>query len=124
MEATMFSDFERYTFPEAECTEQDAREPEVFNASAIYLCVLVNDQWPQECQLRHLRPYKVVVASEQRVYYGWVSLSGQNTVDHIDHCIHFDRERVVAWKRVEADELVSFLPAGEWREDFGEGHVG
>lgn len=111
----MFDDFERVTFPKEACTVQNSRERDVLDSTETYLCVIVDSRFPTECRLEHLRPY-VLKDTLKGDWFGWTRLTGMDVVDHITRSIYYDNARVVAWKRVES--LETFLPEGEWREDF------
>jgi len=100
----MFTDFETKVFPESLCTLTNAREPEVKDCPQRFLCVLVDERFPEECHLQTLHPYTCPDIEDGSILYGWTD--GNNVYDHFERDIHQDHQRVVAWKLVE--EPVNF----------------
>jgi len=97
----MFKDFETQRFPVDLCTIPNEREPEIRDSNVDFLCVILYKGWSQECNLKVLRPYTCPdVDDPTTLLYGWVDSCGEY-VDHRDHDIHGDDDRVVAWKRVD-----------------------
>lgn len=93
----MFKDFERYTFPEWDCTIQNKREPEIFDSESIYLCVIVDDRF-KHFHVDCLRPY-MCFGSDGTKYYGWAQVYSDGWIDHCERSVHDDHERVVAWHK-------------------------
>lgn len=105
----MFDDFERVKFPEESCSIQNAREKDILDSVDVYLCIIVDKRWPTQCRLEHLHPYTAKDLDSEKRLFGWVRIDFDGYVDHITNPIHFDDERVVAWKKVEAPG--SFMPS-------------
>ena len=98
----LFTTFEFTTFPEESCTVPNPREPDVHGSTARYLCVVVDDRWPNQCQLRVLSPYIAKDLDSDEILYGWTD--GDGYVDHKERSIHDDHERVVAWDKIEQED--------------------
>lgn len=98
----IFKDFQRYIFPEWECTIPNAREPEVKDSDSVYLCVVVDDRFPHQFEVMFLHPYTAVHCEDGSTLYGWMRMGRKGCVDHCTRPIHLDLERVVAWKKVDA----------------------
>lgn len=98
----MFPDFETEAFPQGDCVEQNPREAEVMDSATMYLCVVVDSRFRSECRVVPLRPYTCSTEGGT-VLFGWVTLNGDQYVDHRERSIHDDHERVVAWKKIEVE---------------------
>ena len=112
----MFDDFETEKFPKESCTIQNAREKEVKDSpeGEVYLCVVVDKRFPNQCRLEHLRPY--TAKNGRKLLFGWAQIDFDGFVDHITNSVHQDDQRVVAWKKVETP--TRFMPpSGEWPDD-------
>lgn len=109
----MFTGFETEKFPIESCTIQNSRENDIKDApdEEVYLCVIVDKRWPSQCRLEHLRPY--VAKDGRKTLFGWTRIDFDGYVDHLTRPIHYDYERVVAWKKVEA--VTNFSPK-DWPE--------
>lgn len=107
----MFDDFERAKFPKESCTIQNAREKGVKDSAETYLCVIVDKRWPNQCRLEHLRPYTARDV-DGNLYFGWSRIDFDGWIDHITAAVHGDPERVVAWKKVEAEAV--FANPEDW----------
>lgn len=105
----MFDDFERVKFPVESCTIPNVREKEIKDSTEVFLCIVVDKRWPTQCRLEHLRPY--TAKDGRKTLFGWSRIDFDGFVDHITKPIHYDYERVTAWKKVEAP--VNFMPPKE-----------
>jgi len=103
----MFNDFETEKFPKESCTVPNAREKDVKDSVEVYLCVVVDKRWPTQCRLERLRPY--TAKDGRKTVFGWARVDFDGWVDHVSTPIHYDFERVVAWKKVEGEPL-NFMP--------------
>jgi hypothetical protein len=99
--SSFFPQFERSGFPEALCTHQNSREPEVFDADQDFVCVLADSRFPSELRLKVLRPYvwrgNDFETGEFLTRWGWTD--GDNVFDHWENNINDDYEFVVAWEK-------------------------
>lgn len=100
-----FPDFETKDFPEHLCVFQSAREETVLDSEVVYLCVVVDDRFPQECSVKQLRPYTCRDIETNELLFGWTD--GDAWVDHFERSVHEDHQRVVAWHPCYGD--VSFV---------------
>lgn len=107
----MFDDFEKTDFPVKSCTKKNPREKGLMDSDDLFLCVVVDRRWPDECKLMHLRPY--TAKDGKKLLYGWAETNTDGYIDHYVNSIHGDDQRVVAWKRVEKPE--QFGPS-KWEE--------
>lgn len=107
----MFDDFETKIFPVESCTKKNLREGELMDSDDVFLCVIVDHRWPDECKLEHLHPY--IVKDGNQILYGWARIRFDGYVDHCINSIHEDDARVVAWKKVE--KPVQFGPT-KWKD--------
>lgn len=106
----MFNDFETVHFPVNSCNVRNPREPGVQDSLEVYLCVIVDKRFPDECRLEYLRPYIAEDPDEEDpILYGWASINSDRWVDHCTKSIHEDDARVVAWKKV--DTITPFGPS-------------
>jgi hypothetical protein len=97
----LLTTFERTAFPESECTVQNAREPEVYDAPAKFCCALYDERVKNALELKILSPYvcRTTDDDDQPVtLYGWTD--GYNVYDHSERSVHGDYLVVTAWKRV------------------------
>jgi len=100
-----FDGFETEKFPENECTVQNKKDPEVFDAKTTYLCILP-DNHTNSAYLRLLHPY--INKFEGEVLYGWTDDHG-NIYDHKEKTIHDDDIKVESWKKVTGGSIKSHL---------------
>jgi hypothetical protein len=102
--AMMFGDFEREKFPAESCVVKNPHEDGILDSLDLYLCLIVDQRWPNQCRLEYLRPYTAAPCEpedEGKLFYGWSRVDFDGYVDHAEHSIHEDHERVRAWKKVE-----------------------
>lgn len=86
--------WETKTFPKKLCTQQVPEEG-IKEATAFFVCVVVDKRFEDRLQVRLLKPY--TCTSEGETLFGWSDESG-NFVDHKTNNIHNDPDTVVAWK--------------------------
>ena len=115
--------FERKKFPSLLCDQKNWREPDILDAPEhiVFLCVIVDSRWPNQCRLEHLRPYTCRDAEDKsKILFGWTRIDGDGWVDHVTNSIHQDDERVIAWQQV-----LYATPFGpeEWSDDGGHEYV-
>ena len=109
----MFDDFTTYPFPAEDCTRPNEREPEVRDSDVAYLCVLVDSRFKHEARLKVLYPYTCPDTDDKElILYGWTD--GSNVYDHKERSIHEDRERVVAWKKVDTETDFNEMFKVDW----------
>ena len=108
--------FETEKFPVHACTQQNEREPDVHDSDEIYLVAIVDKRFPGVIGLEHARPYTARDLDDPtKLLYGWAQVDFDGWIDHKNHSIHGDANRVVAWKRVEHQS--NFLACvGDWEE--------
>lgn len=98
----LFPDFDFKGFPLEVCTSRslDKRELNILEAPSDFWClvVLVHAEYPDQFRVLQARPYMDMW--EPIPLFGWVLNSG-DVVDHHLRSIHGDKERVVAWKRID-----------------------
>lgn len=85
-------------FPEDLRIIPNKREPDVRDSDVEFYCVLADPRFPEECQVKVLRPYTCPELDGAELLYGWTD--GYNVYDHFERDIHDDFARVVAWKRI------------------------
>ena len=103
--ALLHAGYEVRRFPEEECTEQCRHEPEVFDATTLYLCVVLNRKWPKSLRVCYARPYIAKGEDDDgnvNVMYGWVEVESDHIMAHREREINMNDEYVVAWKKVDA----------------------
>lgn len=109
--------WEAVKFPEAECVHRNSREPEIYDSTQAYLCLVVDSRFKHEGRLSVLRPY-MCVSKGGETLYGWSGLT-DGWVDHQERSVHGDPDRVVAWTPVLSTfSLHDGTSAGEkWGEE-------
>lgn len=100
----MFDDFEKTFFPVGSCTKKNSREKFLMDSDDVFLCVVVDRRWPNECKLMYLRPYTAREGRGKPLLYGWTQIDFDGWIDHCTNSIHADDVRVVAWQRVAKPE--------------------
>ncbi len=104
----IFKGFETKKFPAELCTIQNEREPDVWDSSVPFVCVIVDERFESDCRVAIAKPYLAKDIGSDDMLPGWVSIQFDDWTDHRNDPIHGDYMRVVAWKRLE-DPNLNFL---------------
>jgi hypothetical protein len=99
-------------FPRHMCTEKCEREDDVINSDddCYYLCIVIDDRFSSHGRLAIMKPYVAITPQEMvdtgdpTELYGWVDKDG-NFIDNYANPIHCDDEHVVAWTKLNSNEL-------------------
>lgn len=95
-------EWEHSKFLTDECLVQNKREPDVYDGSNTYLCILWNNNW-QQGDIRLLVPY--IYLFEDRTLLGWTDHNG-TTFNHFEHnvddCYNSKMTPlVIAWRKLQ-----------------------
>ena len=100
--------YETKEFPANLCTIPDAKEAGVINSETVFECVIADKDFPHLYRIERCTPYlaKDLYGPDLEHYlFGWASTTFNSWVDHFENNVHDDGEVVIAWRKVEKENL-------------------